>query len=168
MDGELRDSVAGLSDTVSQLREAVANQTANTTDLTTQVKESNERSARDRKVLRILTGVVIAKLLTLILLGIALLGVRDTQAAIEDCTTPNGKCAQRGAAAAGQFGLSLAYRGEQQRLITELPISEQKGDAVRVEVTKKRLAELDQLIKQSDQTLADIRADKAGPTKKGN
>jgi hypothetical protein len=142
------------------LSEAVAQQVVSASALAVQVKESNERQERDRNVLRILTGLIVFKLITLIVLVFVIIGMNHANAAIKDCTTPAGQCAKRGAASTGLFLSSSALRGERERLHTEVPIAEAKGDTQGAQMRRARLADLDQQIAKVDQQLADIRSGK--------
>lgn len=157
-DSDLRSGVIKLSETVTQLSKAVAHQAENTTGLSTQVRESNERTEANRKTLKRLSFLMIAKLLTLVLLVVLFANLRDTNDAIRSCTTPEGACAQRNAAVTGQFLRSGEFRAERQRLTTELPIAQQKGDTVRVDALQKRLDELNASIADADNRIAQIQS----------
>jgi hypothetical protein len=159
-DMDLRESVAKLGATVGHLSKALEQQVVSASALAVQVKESNERSARDRRVLRILTGLVIFKLITLMVLVFVIVGMNETNHAIKDCTTPAGQCAKRSAAATAVFLNSAALRGERERLKTEIPATQARGDTLRLGELQKRFAELNQQIAEADQQLADIRNQK--------
>jgi hypothetical protein len=159
-DPDLRESVGALGATVKRLGDVVEAQGVSASTLAEQVIESNVRAARDAKVLRILVGFMVFKVIMLLLLFVAIQRVNDTNDAIKDCTTPAGQCAKRGAATTAVFLNSAALRGERERLTTEIPATEAKGDTVRLEQLQKRFAELNEEIAQADQQLADIRNQK--------
>jgi hypothetical protein len=112
--------------------------------LTVQVRESNERAARDRKVIRILTGLIVAKLITLIILVFVIGSLNETNSTLKDCIEPSGQCAQRN----GRQAVAAFLAVEVVRLQTEIPLAEQKGDTVAVEYRKKRLAEVENQIRE--------------------
>jgi hypothetical protein len=159
-DPDLRKSADELVATVKRLGDVVEAQGESASTLAEQVIESNERAARDARVLRILVGFMVFKVVMLILLFVAIQRVNDTNDAIKDCTTPAGSCSKRSAAATAVFLNSAALRGERERLKTEIPATQARGDTVRLEELEKRFAELNEQIAQADQQLADIRNQK--------
>jgi hypothetical protein len=138
-DTELRESVAKLGATVGHLSEALQQQVVSASALATQVKESNERLASDRKVTRILTGLIVAKLITLIILVFVIAGMNETNHALNDCITPTGQCAQR----SGRQAQAAFLAVEVVRLQTEIPLAEQKGDTLAADYRRKRLADIE-------------------------
>lgn len=157
-DTEISSSVKSLGATVDRLRDAVDHAGNQQATLAEQVIESNNRAKRDRKVLRILTAVIVSGAVTLILLTFSIFRIDSTNDSIRDCTTPSGKCAQRGAKTTGVVISSIALRGERERIKTELPIAEVKGDTVRVETLKVRLDDLEHQISKVDSDIAAIQS----------
>jgi hypothetical protein len=124
---------------INELKRSVDQLTQDLPALTVQIRESNERSARDRKVIRILTALMVAKLVTLIVLIFVITGMNETNDTLKDCIEPTGQCAQRNARQAQAAFLAV----EVVRLQTEIPLAEQKGDTVSAEYRKKRLADIE-------------------------
>jgi hypothetical protein len=141
---DLRKSADELVATVKRLGDVVEAQGESASTLAEQVIESNERAARDAKVLRILVGFMVFKVIMLFLLFVAIQRVNDTNAAIKDCTNPTGECAQRGARQT--VGAILGIEAE--RLRTEIELAKIRGDQVSVDYREKRLAEIEQRIKE--------------------
>lgn len=156
-DTDIRSSVESLGATVGRLTDAVDRQADSQVTLAAQVIESNRRAARDRKMLRILTALMVFKLITLLVLALVIFSLKDTQAAIKDCTTPQGQCAKRGAASTAVFLDTAALKGERERINTELPIARAKGDIPRVNELQPRLDQLNQDIAMAEQQLVAIR-----------
>jgi hypothetical protein len=132
------------ADDYHQIRKDVRELTQQLPSLTVQVRESNERAARDRKVIRILTGLIVAKLVTLIILVFVIAAMNETNDTLKDCIQPSGQCAQRN----GRQAVAAFLAVEVVRLKTEIPLAEQKGDTVAAEYRKKRLAEVENQIRE--------------------
>lgn len=159
-DTELRNGVVKLSETVTQLSQAVQSQAENTTSLSTQVRESNERTEANRKTLQRLSILMGAKLLTLVLILVLFNQVQETNDAIKSCTTPEGQCAQRNAAVTGVALNILADKNEERRISTELPIARIKGDEVRVAELEKELAKIQKKVADNEQLRKNIQSGK--------
>ena len=129
--------------------------------LTVQIRESNERAAQARRLG--LWHVCISVMLGLVAVGVVVGGYVISQKIdrsinqFRDCVVATGKCAQAGAQISEISDDSLTYRNELQRLETELPISEAKGDQIRVDESKKRIAELQAMIVESNNRITAIR-----------
>lgn len=142
------------------LRESVRQLTDQLPSLTLQVRESNERSVQARRLTYWHTAIAAA--IAVLMAGFLFIGlqVKESSDQIKDCTTPTGQCAKRAAATTSLFLSSSALRGERERLRTEVPIAEAKGDTQGAEMRRARLTDLDQQIAKVDQQLADIRSQK--------
>jgi hypothetical protein len=135
--------------------------------LTLQVRESNERAIQARRLTYWHTAIAVA--MCVLMVVVVVMAVQNRQTAveakktgdtIEDCVVTSGQCAKRNAASTAIFLDTMAWRSERERLKTEVPIAEAKGDTQGAEMRHKRLLELDQQITAADQQLAAIRDQK--------
>jgi uncharacterized coiled-coil protein SlyX len=163
-DTDLAVKVEDLAANIGRFGAAVALQAQNTEELTQSIAETNERSKQNTKTLHRLGILMVAKLLTLVLLAVAVFQIFHLANTLEDCINPKGVCAQRTQATTALWLSSSEYRAERQRLITEVPIAQAKDDAVRVEYTQKRLAELNDKIAATDRAIADVQAHRGAVT----
>jgi hypothetical protein len=135
---------------IADLAEAVDAMTAEANMLRHEVRVIEEKSLQDRKILRVMMGLLIAKLITLALLVLVLVGLSSSTNLVKDCISPKGQCAQRQARQTAVVVLSITHRTEAQRLQSEINVAKAKGDTVAVDERERLLKVIQAQIEQDD------------------
>lgn len=124
----------------------------------TDLDELKVKQTEDRRTLRILSGLMAAKLVTLIVLFFLIFQVLSLVNQVDDCLPPDGKCAERNALSTQLIILSASYQTEVQRLTTEIQVGESTGQTESLAIRRQRLSEVSNVLQHIGENLKDVQA----------
>lgn len=122
------------------------------------LEELKAKQNEDRRTLRILSGLMLAKLVTLVILFVLMFQVLSLIDRIDDCISADGECAQRNAAATQLIVLSAGKQAELERLTTEVLVGRATGLSPEgLRVREERLAYVQDVLRKVGENLEDVR-----------
>lgn len=145
------------AEAISALAQSVTLMAESADELRGDVRVIEESSRRDRQLLRMLTGFGLLLLVLVVITTATAISNKANGDYIKDCTTPTGKCYQRTNRGLAAIVQSITYRTEGERLRTEIRVAQANGDQPAAANRQARLAEVESMIRYSDEVVTAAR-----------